>query len=188
MDYIKYIIIGAVVLILVGLVSWFIKTANNFVVMKNRIKDQEAQVDVQLKRRYDLIPNLVETVKGCASFEKETMEAVISARTGAMQAQTMEESAECNSILDSALHRLMAVSESYPELKASANFSMLQKELSETEDKIAVSRQFYNDTVLKYNNAVAVFPQSVVASITGHKEAEYFKAAAAEKKNVEVKF
>lgn len=188
MDYIKYIIIGAVVLILVSLISWFIKTVNSFIVMKNRINDQGAQVDVQLKRRYDLIPNLVETVKGCANFEKETMQAVISARTGAMQAQTMEESVEYNSALDSALHRLMAVSESYPELKASANFSMLQKELSETEEKIAKSRQFYNDTVLKYNNAVTVFPQSIVASMTGHREMEYFKAAAVEKKNVEVKF
>lgn len=179
------IVIGAIVLLLAIIL---ISSYNRFVTIRNRVKDQASQIDVQLKRRFDLIPNLIETVKGVASFERETIEAVTKARAEAMKSQTLQESNAADQKMTGALHRLLAVSESYPELKASANFAQLQQELSTTEDKIAMSRQFYNDTVLKYNNTIEVFPASIAAGITGFKRIEFLQIAEAERESVKVSF
>lgn len=152
-----------VALVAICLVGWFISTNNKFIRLSNYVDNQYSQIDVQLKRRYSLIPNLVETVKGYAAHEKDTLEAVIAARNYA-SSQTGIEEVEANRNLSSALSRLFAISESYPELKANANFMNLQNELIDTEEKIAKARQFYNDTVTKYNIAIQSFPGSIVAS------------------------
>ena len=138
----KYIVIGGAVLIVAVIFLVIIKTRNGFVVLQNRVKNQLAQIDVQLKRRYDLIPNLLETAKGYANFERSTLEAVVKARQSAMAAADFDQAAAANGKLQAALRRLFAVSEAYPELKANANFMQLQSELSDTENKIALSRQF----------------------------------------------
>jgi LemA protein len=164
----KYIVIGGAVLIVAVIFLVIIKTRNGFVVLQNRVKNQLAQIDVQLKRRYDLIPNLLETAKGYANFERSTLEAVVKARQSAMAA--------ANGKLQAALRRLFAVSEAYPELKANANFMQLQSELSDTENKIALSRQFYNDTVLKYNNAIQMFPASFIAGLCGFHPMSFWNA------------
>jgi LemA protein len=182
---IALIIIGAIVLLLA---VFLISSYNRFVTIRNRVKDQASQIDVQLKRRFELIPNLIETVKGVASFERETIEAVTKARAEAMKSQTLQESTAADQKMTGALHRLLAVSESYPELKASANFAQLQQELSSTEDKIAMSRQFYNDTVLKYNNTIEVFPANIAAGITGFKHIDFLQIAEAERESVKVAF
>ena len=135
-----------------------------------------SQVDVQLKRRYDLIPNLVETVKGYASHEQETFERVTQARAGAQSAATPGEQAQAENFLTQALRQLFAVAEDYPELRASENFASLQDDLEETENRIAVSRQIYNDTVLTYNNKVQQIPTNFVAAATGFKPREFFEA------------
>lgn len=179
------IVIGAVVLLLA---IFLISSFNRFVTIRNRVKDQASQIDVQLKRRFELIPNLIETVKGVASFERETIEAVTKARAEAMKSQNLQEATAADQKMTGALHRLLVVSESYPELKASANFAQLQQELSSTEDKIAMSRQFYNDTVLKYNNTIEVFPASIAAGITGFKRIEFLQITEAEKESVKVSF
>ena len=142
------ILIIIVVLILIYLGS----TYNSFVVLRNRVKDQWAQIDVQLKRRFDLIPNLVETVKGYASHEKDTLEAVVKARNEYLSSDTPEGKIEANNDLNKVVTKLFALAESYPELKADTNFRELQTTLTETEDKISYARQFYNDVVMKYNN------------------------------------
>ncbi len=178
----------AIILVLVLLVIYVICGHNRFVKLRNRVRDQQAQIDVQTKRRCDLIPNLIETVKGCANFEKSTLEAVVTARNSLLNGGSLAEKDAADSALSSALHHLIAVSESYPDLKASANFASLQKELSETEDKIAKARQFYNDTVLKYNDAIEVFPASLVAKLTGFGKIEFLKAAESEKEAVKVQF
>lgn len=154
--------------------------------LKDTHNDQKAQVDVQLKRRYDLIPNLVETAKAYAGFEKSTLEAVTQARTHAMQAGSMGEELTANAELTRALQRFIVVSENYPELKANANFIQLQNELSATEDKIAKARQFYNDTVLKYNNAVEMIPANIVAGVFGHKKLPFLEAAQSEREAVKI--
>jgi LemA protein len=156
-----------VFLILVGLY-------NRFVRLRNRVDNAWAQIEVQLKRRWDLIPNLVETVKGYAAHERGTFEAVTQARARAQQAQTPAESAQAEGILGQALGRLFAVAEAYPELKASQNFQELQGQLEETENRIAVSRQVYNDTVLTYNNAIQTFPGVVLAGPFGFRVREFF--------------
>lgn len=184
----KYAVPAIIILVVLLLLIFFIKNYNRFVKVRNRVKDQASQIDVQLKRRCDLIPNLVETVKGCASFERETLEAVISARQNVLSSKNIQEAANADSALNSSLHRLLAISESYPELKASANFAHLQKELSETEDKIAKSRQFYNDTVLKYNDTIQVFPASIVAGMTGFKAIDFLQISEKEKENIKVTF
>lgn len=149
---------------------------NGLVRDRNRVDNAWSQVDVQLKRRYDLIPNLVETVKGYASHERETFERVTQARAGAQSAATPGEQAQAENFLTQALRQLFAVAEAYPELRASENFSTLQADLSETENRIAVSRQIYNDTVLTYNNKVQQIPTSFVAAATGFKPREFFVA------------
>lgn len=159
------------VLLLIGVVIY-----NGLVRDRNRVDNAWAQVDVQLKRRYDLIPNLVETVKGYAAHERETFERVTQARSAAQSATTPGEQAQAENFLTQALRQLFAVAEAYPELRASENFQNLQAELAETENKIAVSRQIYNDTVLSYNNKVQQVPTNVVAGLTGFKLREFFEA------------
>jgi LemA protein len=148
---------------------------NRLVRLRNRTENAWSQVDVQLRRRYDLIPNLVETVKGYAAHEQSTFEEVTRARTAAQQARTVEEQAGAENVLTAAIGRLFAVAEAYPQLRATENFQQLQAQLEETETKIAVSRQVYNDTVLTYDNAIETLPSNVVASIFGFQPRPYFE-------------
>jgi LemA protein len=147
---------------------------NRFVRLRNRVDNAWAQIEVQLKRRHDLIPNLVETVKGYAGHERETFESVTRARAAAQQAQTPAESAQAEGLLGQALGRLFALAEAYPELQADENFRQLQSELAETENRIAVSRQVYNDTVLTFNNAIQTVPGVLVAGPFGFTKREFF--------------
>jgi LemA protein len=147
---------------------------NRFVRLRNRVDNAWAQIDVQLKRRHDLIPNLVETVKGYAEHERETFQNVTEARTAAQRASTPAEAAQAESMLDRALGRLFAVAEAYPELQADENFRQLQDELAGTENRIAVSRQVYNDTVLTFNNAIQTVPGVFLAGPFGFSEREFF--------------
>lgn len=167
-----WIVVGVLVLFVIVVVGMY----NGLVGSRNRVDNAWSQVDVQLKRRYDLIPNLVETVKGYASHERETFERVTQARAGAASAQGPAEQAQAENFLTSALRQLFAVAEDYPELRASENFQNLQEELSETEDKIAVSRQIYNDTVLTYNNKVQQVPTNIVAGMFNFDAREFFEA------------
>ena len=152
----------------------FIAMYNRLVTLRQRIKNAWAQIEVQLKRRYDLIPNLVSTVKGYAAHEKETFERVVQARNAAISAQGVQEQAGAENMLSGALRQLFALVENYPELKANTNFMQLQEELTNTEGKIAFSRQFYNDTVLKYNTAIQRFPAVMVAGMFGFHQEVYF--------------
>lgn len=167
-----WIIAGAVVLLLVV----FIAIYNRLVGSRNRTDNAWGQVEVQLKRRYDLIPNLVETVKGYASHERQTFENVTAARAAAAAAQGPAEQAQAENFLTQALRQLFAVAEDYPDLRASENFASLQADLSETENRIAVSRQIYNDTVLTFNNLVQQVPTNLVAAMTGFRIREFFEA------------
>lgn len=175
-------IIGAVVVI------WAIAAYNKMRTLSNRIDNAWSQVDVQLKRRYDLIPNLVETVKGYAAHEKETFEAVTRARSLGIEAKSVPEQAQAEGILTQALRQIFAVAEAYPELKANQNFLNLQEELSSTEGKIAFARQFYNDTVLKFNNTIQVFPNVLIAGAFGFKPKEYFEIDEDSRGPVKVQF
>lgn len=168
----EWVIAGIVVL----LVIVFIALYNGLVGARNRVDNAWSQVDVQLKRRYDLIPNVVETVKGYASHERETFERVTQARSAAQAAEGPADQAQAENFLTSALRQLFAVAEDYPELRATENFQQLQAELSETENRIAVSRQIYNDTVLTYNNKVQQVPTNLVASMFGFDAREFFDA------------
>lgn len=179
-----YLIIGIVVLSAVYLVA----TYNGFVVLKTRIQEAFSGIDVQLKRRADLIPNLVETVKGYAKHEKSVFAEVTKARTSLMSAKSPAQKAEANNMLTDALKSLFAVAEAYPDLKASDNFKDLQRQLEDTEDKIAYSRQFYNSNVLEYNTRVKTFPGNLIANLFAFKSEEFFAAEIEERKNVKVKF
>jgi LemA protein len=181
---IGWIIAGLIILVVII----FIASYNRFVVLRNRIDNAWSQIDVQLKRRYDLIPNLVETVKGYAKHEKSVFTEVTAARTALMNAPTMKDKAKANDMLSGALKSLFAVAEDYPKLRANENFMMLQEELSGTESKIAYSRQFYNDSVLSYNNGIQVFPGSIIAGMAGFKQREFFKTDEAERAPVKVNF
>ena len=176
------------IIVVVLIIAWAFATYNKLVDLRNRVKDQWAQIDVQLKRRFDLIPNLVETVKGYAKHESETLEAVIQARNTYVSATTPEAQMKADGELEKAISKLFALSESYPELKANTNFQHLQQELTETESKIASARQFYNDTVLLYNNKVEMVPSNIIASIFKFKKETFFEANEAERENVQVKF
>ncbi len=165
------IVLVVVAVVLIALVTLY----NRFVRLRNRVDNAWAQIEVQLKRRWDLIPNLVETVKGYASHERGTFEAVTEARAAAQKAQTPAESAQAEGLLTQALGRLFAVAEAYPELQADENFRQLQGTLEETENKVAVSRQIYNDTVLTYNNAIQTFPGVVLAGPFGFAQREFFE-------------
>jgi LemA protein len=169
-----WVVIVILVIVLL-LVFWVIALYNRLVRSRNRVDNSWAQIEVQLKRRHDLIPNLIETVKGYAAHERGTFEAVTQARTAAQQAQGPAAAAQAEGILSQALGRLFAVAEAYPDLKASQNFLELQGQLSDTEDKIAVSRQVYNDTVLTFNNAIQTFPSVVIANSFGFSKREFFE-------------
>jgi len=179
-----YILIGAGVLSVIYLIA----TYNGLVVLKTRIKEAFSGIDVQLKRRSDLIPNLVETVKGYAKHERGVFNEVTKARSALMTAKSPAEKAEANNMLTGALKSLFAVAEAYPDLKASENFKDLQRQLGDTEDKIAYSRQFYNSNVLDYNTKVKMFPSNLIANLFGFKEEEFFEAGEEERKKVNVKF
>ena len=177
-----------IIVIIVLILLWAIATYNSLVDFRNRVKDAWSQIDVQLKRRFDLIPNLVETVKGYAKHESETLEAVIQARNTYVSATTPEAQMKADGDLEKAISKLFALTESYPDLKANTNFQHLQQELTETESKIASARQFYNDTVLLYNNKVEMVPSNIIASIFKFKKETFFEANEAERENVQVKF
>lgn len=176
------------IIVLVLIVIWAVSVYNNLISLRNRVKDQWAQIDVQLKRRFDLIPNLVETVKGYTKHESETLEAVIKARNSYVSATVPEEQMKADGELTKAISKLFALAESYPDLKANTNFQELQKELTETESKIAAARQFYNDTVLVYNNKVSMIPSNIIAGLFKFKEEKFFEANETERENVQVKF
>lgn len=178
--------IGLIIIIFV--VIWGVLTYNSLIILRGRVDNSWAQIDVQLKRRFDLIPNLVSSVKGYAQHEKETLEEVTASRTKYLSAKTPEEKLGANSELSGALSRLFAVAENYPDLKASTNFLDLQKQLKDTEDKISYSRQFYNDTAMKFNIAIVKVPTSIIAGLFGFKGRPYFKTEGEERENVEVKF
>jgi LemA protein len=177
-----WVIIGIVVV----LILWFVFIFNGLVRLRNQVKNAWAQIDVQLKRRHDLIPNLVETVKGYKDFERATLEAVTKARNVAQQAigQGVGAQAKAEGELSGALTRLLAVVERYPDLKANQNFLALQEQLTSTENKISFSRQFYNDSVLNYNNKTQMFPSNLVAAMTGFKQGEFFQVEKAEEREV----
>ena len=173
MNLLLIILIVIIIIILVAIVAIY----NGLVTARNKVKNAWAQIDVQLNRRADLIPNLVETVKGYASHESSVFEDVTAARAGLMNANGVKEISDANNQLSSTLKTLFAVAENYPELKANENFKELQAQLAQTEDKIAYSRQFYNDTVLMYNNKCQTFPSNIFAGMFGFKEADFFEAA-----------
>ncbi len=174
-------IVGLLILILIGIY-------NRLVVLRNRVENAWAQIDVQLKRRTDLVPNLVETVKGYVKHERGTFEAITEARAAVMKGGSVAEQAKANNMLTDALKSVFAVAEAYPELKANQNFLMLQEELAGIENKIAYARQFYNDSVLTLNQATQVFPSNIVAAMFGFKQHEYFEVQGAEREPVKVKF
>ena len=178
------VIVGVVLL----LVFYVIGVYNKLVNARNKVKDQFAQIDVQLKRRSDMIPNLVETVKGYAKHEENTFKEVIEARNKFTVASTPEDEMKANNELTSAVRQLFALSESYPELKADTSFLKLQSNLEETEDKISSARQFYNDTVLSLNNKVELFPSNLVAKIFGFKKEAFFEAETEAKVAPKVQF
>lgn len=180
----RWIIVGVVVLVVVGVVVIY----NRLVQRRNRVDNAWGQIDVQLKRRYDLIPNLVETVKGYASHERETLEAVTQARNMAVNAEGPHAQAEAENMLSGALKSLFAVSEAYPDLKANQNFLNLQEELTGTEGRIAYARQFYNDSVFKYNTKIQTFPSVLIAGMFRFTEREYFEAEDEARGNVTVSF
>lgn len=174
--------------VLVVLVLWMIAVYNKLVQGRNKVKNAFAQIDTQLQRRFDLIPNLVETVKGYASHEKELLENVTASRSGYMNATTNAEKMMADNQLTSTLKSLFAVAENYPELKANENFAKLQDDLKGTEDKVAFSRQFYNDSVTMYNNSLQTFPNNIVANMFGFKEEELFRTDDSAKAAPKVQF
>lgn len=180
----SFILLGIVVL----LVLYIVYLYNRLVVLRNRIDNAWSQIDVQLRRRYDLIPNLVETVKGYAAHEREVFERVTEARSRAIAAGSVAEQSQAENMLTQALRSLFAVAENYPQLRATENFQQLQEELSGTESKIAFARQFYNDTVLRYENLRQSFPTSAIANTFGFRGREYFEMEEAARQPVKVQF
>lgn len=181
---ILYIVLGVVAVI----AFWFIAVYNGLITLRNRTDEAWSDIDVQLKRRHDLIPNLVNTVKGYATHERELFENVTQARAAAMGAKSPEESAKAENQLTAALKTLFAVAENYPELRASENFSKLQDELSDTENKIQASRRFYNGNVRDFNTKLQKFPTNLVAGMLGFKKYEFFEIEQMERETPEVKF
>lgn len=178
-----------VLLIIVVLVGLFVATTyNNLIVLRNKARDQWAQIEVQLKKRFDLIPNLVETVKGYAKHEKDTLNEVIEARNKFKTATTSEEEMAASGELNKALGKIMMLTEAYPELKANENFLSLQADLKDVEEKISYARQFYNDTVLGYMNKVEMFPSNIIANMFGFKPMKYFEAGEEAKEAPKVSF
>lgn len=170
-------------------ILWIIGVYNGLIKSRNQVDEAWSDIDVQLKRRYDLIPNLIETVKGYAQQEKEVFQKVTEARTRAMNATTPEQHGEAENMLTGALKSLFAVSENYPQLKSNENFAKLQDELSDTENKIQASRRFYNGNVRDFNTKLQVFPTNIIANSLGFKDRQFFEIEnAAERDNVKVKF
>jgi LemA protein len=183
------LIIGLIVLlIIVVILLWFFSYYNRVIRYENQIDNAWAQIDVQLKRRADLIPNLMETVKGYMSHERQTLENVTKARSAIMTAKSPQESINADNMLTGALKTLFAVAESYPDLKANQNFLQLQDELTHTEDKIAYSRQHFNDTVLTFNNTIETFPGNIFANMMGKKERQMLQIPEASKEVPKVSF
>jgi LemA protein len=180
----KFNLMAAVVLILV----WFVSVYNSFVKLRQRVKEAESDIEVQLKRRLDLITNLVETVKGYMTHEKTVLENITQARTSFLNAKNLKEEMEVDNMITSALKSLFAVAENYPDLKANQNFLQLQQELSDTENKIMSARRFYNAVVNEYNSFIQYFPNNIFASLFGFKQVEYFDIPQEEEKRPEVKF
>jgi LemA protein len=180
-----WIVLGVVAVI----VLWAIVTYNSMITLRNRIDNAWSQIDVQLRRRYDLIPNLVETVKGYAAHERQTFEEVTKARQAGIDASSVKDQAAAENMISQALRRLFAVAEAYPQLRATENFQMLQEELSGTESKIAYARQFYNDSVLSYHNLIQSFPARIIANMGGFQPKDYFEIEEPEAKQpVKVQF
>jgi LemA protein len=177
-----------IVLIILAIIFWLVLTYNSLVSLRNRAKEAWSDIEVQLKRRYDLIPNLVETVKGYAVHEKDVLERVTQARNLAIGAKTMKERRDAENLLSETLKSLFAVSERYPDLKASTNFLELQRELRDTEDKIQAARRFYNGNVRDLNIKIESFPANIIASIFGFEKMELFEIAEAEREAPTVKF
>ena len=177
-----------IVVVVVLLLLYVIATYNGLVKLRNRVENAWAQIDVQLKRRLDLVPNLVETVKGYAAHERQTLDAVIQARNAGVAAQGPQQEAEASNMLTGALRQLFALSEAYPDLKANQNFLSLQEELTATEGRVAYARQFYNDSVLGYNNRIQSFPGNVIANMGNFPPREYFEGDAGEQGPVSVQF
>mgnify|MGYP004674397243 FL=1 len=183
----NYVVI-AIIVVLVLLILYVIGTYNGLVSLRNKKDDQWAQIDVQLKRRADLIPNLVEIVKGYAKHESETLEKVIEARNTYMTAKTPEDEMKASGEVTQALNKLLALSEAYPELKANQNFLGLQQDVSDTEDKISYARQFYNDSVLTYNNKVQMFPSNIIAGMFNFTKATFFEVSDSDKEAPKISF
>lgn len=171
-----------------ALVLWLIGIYNSLIRSRNRVDEAWSDIDVQTKRRYDLIPNLVETVKGYATHEKDLLENITKARSQAMQATDLHEKAAAENMLSDTLKSLFAVAENYPDLKASQNFAKLQDELTDTENKIMAARRFYNGNVRDFNTKIEVFPTNIVAGMLGFKKYEFFEATNEERENVTVSF
>lgn len=182
------VVLLIVLAIIVLLVIFVIATYNGLIKLRNRVENAWAQIDVQLKRRLDLIPNLVETVKGYAAHERQTLEAVVAARNAGISASGPKEQAAADNQITGALRQLFALSEAYPDLKANQNFLALQEELTATEGRVAYARQFYNDGVLKYNTKIQSFPSVILANMMGFKGREYFEAEEGARQAPKVQF
>ena len=177
-----------VIVVLVLLVLYVVSVYNSLVSLRNKVNDQYSQIDVELKRRFDLVPNLIETVKGYTKHEKTTLEDIVKARNTYANAGNMQDQLKADGELTQAISKLFALTESYPDLKANENFINLQNELSEIEQKIVYARQFYNDSVLKLNNKIEMFPSNIVAGMFNFSKKEFFEASKEERENVKVKF
>lgn len=182
------VIVGVIVLLLIIMIGWGISKRNSFVSMRNTCEEASATIDVYLKKRYDLIPNLVETVKGYTKHESETLERVIAARNAAMSAQGTAAKAEAENALSGTLKTLFSLTEAYPDLKANTNFIDLQNQLKQIETELANARKYYNATVKQFNTKKDLFPASIIANMMHLSKFEYFEAADEEKKNVKVQF
>ncbi|MFA6215374.1 MAG: LemA family protein [Patescibacteria group bacterium] len=184
MSNLLWIILAAAV----AIIFWLILVFNGLIRLKNRTQEAFSDIDVQLKRRHDLIPNLIETVKGYATHERELFEKVTAARSNAISAQGVGAKGQAENMLTDALKSVFAVAENYPDLKASQNFLKLQDELADTENKIQAARRFYNGNVRDFNIKIEIFPSNLVAGMLGFKKFDFFQAEAGEKENVQVKF
>jgi len=181
--------IGIILLIVIAIAAiWVIAVYNGLIKLKNRVDEAWSDIDVQLKRRYDLIPNLINTVKGYATHERELFEKVTEARSNAMKAEAPAEKEKAENMLSDTLKSLFAVAENYPDLKANQNFLELQRELSDTENKIQASRRFYNGNVRDFNTKIQIFPNNIIAGMLKFSQRDFFEAEEAEKENVKVEF
>jgi LemA protein len=184
MTNIYWLILG----VLAAIILWLIYVFNRLILLKNRSQEAFADIDVQLKRRHDLIPNIVEAVKGYAKHERELFEKVTAARSAAINAQGVAAKEQAENMLSQALKSIFAVAENYPDLKASQNFLQLQDELSDTENKIQAARRFYNSNIRDFNTAIEIFPNNLIVGILGFKKFEFFQAESGERENIKVKF